>query len=142
MGGSGQRRRSARRGAAALELALLLPFVAFLFVLTADFCRLFYYSQAVQSCAENAAFYASATAARNPDTTASVSDAAVQAALAEGGTLNPPLTAAGINVSLTTSSATVTVSYDFTTVTNFPGIPNRLTISRTVTMGLAPQPGQ
>jgi Flp pilus assembly protein TadG len=131
-----------RRGAAAAELAILLPFVVFLFAIAADFCRVFYYSQAVQNCAESGALYACQTAKRNPNTTSSESDAAVQAALAEGATLNPPLTADYVSVSISGSTASVTVTYPFTTVTGFPGIPSSLTISRTVTMNVAPQVGQ
>src|SRR5437763_4098057 len=48
-----------RRGAAVVELALLLPFLTFLLLITIDYCRLFYYSQVVTNCARNGGVYAS-----------------------------------------------------------------------------------
>src|SRR5437868_11657545 len=47
-----------RRGTAAAELAICLPFVALLFTVAVDFCRLYNQTQIVQGCAEAAAFYA------------------------------------------------------------------------------------
>jgi Flp pilus assembly protein TadG len=38
------RNQNGRSGASAVELALLLPFLVFLFVITVDFGRIFYYS--------------------------------------------------------------------------------------------------
>src|SRR4051812_16370068 len=52
-------RRATRPGAAALELALLLPFLAFLFVIAIDWSRVFYYSLVVDNCARNGAVYSS-----------------------------------------------------------------------------------
>jgi len=46
--------RSVRRGVAATELALLLPFLCFLFVITIDFARVFYFDLTVANCARNA----------------------------------------------------------------------------------------
>src|SRR5690349_621521 len=48
----------ARRGAAAAELAVCLPFIALLFAVTVDFCRLYYYTQTLHGCAEAGAEYA------------------------------------------------------------------------------------
>ena len=78
-----------RRGAAAYELAILLPFLALMFAVGADYCRIFYYSQTVTGCAHAGALYASGTARRDPSVTPA--DAAKQAALAEGASLDPPL---------------------------------------------------
>src|SRR5438477_7483392 len=50
--------RSRRRGVAAVELAVLLPFLAFLFVIAVDWSRIFYYSLTVSNCARNGALYA------------------------------------------------------------------------------------
>src|SRR4051794_34883503 len=52
-------RRAVRRGVAAVELALLLPFLAFLFVLAVDWSRVFYYSLVVENCARNGAIFSS-----------------------------------------------------------------------------------
>jgi len=48
-----------RRGAAAVELALLLPLLAVLFGMGVDFARVFYFSQIVENGARNGALYAS-----------------------------------------------------------------------------------
>src|SRR4051794_11952174 len=53
------RKRRARFGAAAVELAVLLPFLAFLFVIAVDWSRIFYYSVIVTNAARNGALYAS-----------------------------------------------------------------------------------
>src|SRR5262245_40355387 len=46
-----------RRGAAVAELAIVLPLLAFLFLIAVDYCRIFYYSQIVANCARNGALY-------------------------------------------------------------------------------------
>ena len=43
--------RAARRGAAVVELAVILPLLVFLFLVVVDYCRLFYFSQVVTGCA-------------------------------------------------------------------------------------------
>ncbi len=48
-----------RSGAAAVELAILLPFLCFLFVIAVDFARVFYFTLTLQNCARNGAYYAS-----------------------------------------------------------------------------------
>ena len=52
-------KRQLRRGAATAELAILLPFLAFLFVIGSDWARIFYTSMTIQNAARNAAYYAS-----------------------------------------------------------------------------------
>src|SRR3954451_8532118 len=51
--------RTRREGAATVELALLLPFLCFLFVVAVDYSRVFYFAVTVQNCARNGAYYAS-----------------------------------------------------------------------------------
>src|SRR5436190_11146956 len=48
-----------RRGAAVVELAVLLPLLVFSFVITVDFARIFYFSLTLQNCARAGALYAS-----------------------------------------------------------------------------------
>src|SRR5690349_5758726 len=48
-----------RRGAAAVELAVLLPLLVFLFVITVDFARIYYFTLTLQNCARAGALYAS-----------------------------------------------------------------------------------
>ena len=65
----------ARRGAAAVELALVLPFLAFLFVIAVDWSRIFYFTVIVTSCARNGALYASDPPNQPRSPYASVSEA-------------------------------------------------------------------
>jgi Flp pilus assembly protein TadG len=127
-----------RRGAAMAEMAILLPFVVFLFLVALDFCRVFYCTQTLQGCAQAGAFYASGHAKRYP--AASRELAAKQAALAEATLLDPPLREQDVAVTFSTTSATVTVTYDFRTITGFPGLPRSVRVVKAVEMGLAPTP--
>src|SRR5262245_52747053 len=113
--------KSTRRGLAAVELGILAPFLVFLFVISIDFARIFYYAIIVESCASNGAYYgcSDSTSALNSDAikTAAKKDAA-----------NLDLTQ--LNVTSTPDSTTsptyldVTVTYPFTTVTRYPGVPS------------------
>jgi TadE-like protein len=49
---------SAHRGGV-VELAIILPLVAFLFVIAVDYARIFYYSLTVANCARNGALHLS-----------------------------------------------------------------------------------
>src|SRR5436309_2447151 len=98
----------ARRGAAAVELAILLPFLAVMFAAALDVCRAFYTTQALESAARVAALYASGTTS-NPNATDAV-DAAKQAAVAECSTLDPPLKAENVSASFSGGRTVVTVT--------------------------------
>ena len=124
-----------RSGAAAAELALALPFLSVLFAVAVDYCRIFYMTQTIQNCAWVAAMYASGTAS-NPDA-ASPTAAAQQAAVAEGTSLSPPLDASQVSVSYQGGNAVVTVQYQFTAVTPLIGDRGTVTLTRTLTMGMA-----
>ena len=52
------RKPSRRPGAAAVELAVLLPFLLFVCVIATDWARLLYYTITVEACARNGALYA------------------------------------------------------------------------------------
>jgi Flp pilus assembly protein TadG len=132
--------RAVRHGAAATELAIWLPFLALLFAVAVDFCRVYFATQTVQNCAAAGALYASGVSVADPDNV-STSDAIVQAALAEGVSLNPPLQQANVTTSTSGSSTQVTVTYDFPLLTSLPGLSNKVTITRSVTMVSMPQPG-
>src|SRR6516164_9600711 len=67
------RGRRPRRGAAMIELALLLPFLCFLFVITVDWARVFYFDLTVENCARCGALYGG----RDPN--AAVDTAGIQA---------------------------------------------------------------
>lgn len=133
------RRRSPRPAAAVLEMAIVLPFIALLFLVAIDFCRVFYCTQVIQGATQAAVENASGFAQSAPPTT--TQQAAVQAALAEGASLDPPLTADNVNVSVANNVATVTITYGFQTFTGYPGLPNPLTIVRSASLRVAPQAG-
>src|SRR5262245_64291139 len=102
------RKRARRGGAAAVELALLLPLLAFLFVVAVDFCRLFYYSLTVNNCARNGALYGcdptGAAAGGSPYTSMN------QAVMADAGNLSPAPTWTSQVVSDTGGSSHIEVT--------------------------------
>src|SRR5262249_42769025 len=125
-----------RRGSAATELAMLLPFIAFMFVVEIDYSRIFYFSQILESCARNGAMYACDTSAQAQSPYTSTQNAA----LANATGLSPAPT-----VSSTTGTdgsgnnyVRVTVTWTFRTLTSFPGVPSSVNLSRTVQMRMAP----
>ena len=125
-----------RRGAAAAELAVVLPFLVFLFVIGVDFGRVFYFSQVIEHCARNGALYAS-----DPKAPASALYSSVQeAALADAVNLTPQP-----NVSSSTgtdadgnSYVDVTVTWQFNMIMGCLGVPDKVNLSRTVRMRSAP----
>ncbi|HEV3341796.1 MAG TPA: TadE/TadG family type IV pilus assembly protein [Pirellulales bacterium] len=126
------RRPGVRAGSSAVELSIVLPFLAFLFVITADFGRVFYYSQTIENCARKGAIYGAdlQAAAQSPYTSLQ------QAALADASSLNPQPTVTSTNTNDSSGNpcVQVTVAWTFKTVTAFPGIPNAVNLSRTVQM--------
>jgi Flp pilus assembly protein TadG len=126
---------NARPAAAAVELAVLLPVLAFLFVIAVDFGRIFYYSQVVENCARQGALYASDSKAP----AAALYSSVQQAALADAPNLSPQPTVTSANGTDGSGNGyvTVTVSWTFQTITSYPGVPN-VTLSRTIQMRTAP----
>jgi hypothetical protein len=132
--------RPARRGVAATELAFLLPLLAFLFAVGIDWSRIFYYAVTIENCARNGAMYASdsfsGVISPYPDVTT--------AALADAPNITPTPTVTsttGVYNGATNSYNYVdcTVTYQFTTVSQIPGLPTTTTLSRTVRCFVAPQ---
>jgi Flp pilus assembly protein TadG len=125
-----------RRGAATVELAVLLPFLVFVFVLAVDWARVFYYSVIITNSARQGALYASDPTTQSQSPYASVSDAA----LADAGDIQPPptvTTTSGVD-SAGYSYVDVTVSWQFVTVTNYPFIGSSVQLSRTARARVAP----
>jgi len=127
--------RRERRGAAIVELAILVPLLVFLFVIGTDFARSFYYSLTVANGARNGALYG----ATDPDHAAD-SAGIRAAALTDLGDLTPTP-----NVDSTTLSdasgnqyVKVTVTYTFSTITNYPGIPSSFSITQICQMRIQP----
>jgi hypothetical protein len=108
-----------------------------MFTVALDFCRVYYCTQTIQNCATAGAMYASGTSAANPN----VSNPAVQAAVAEGVSLNPPLAAGNVSVTYPGGMANVSVTYTYQFLTNLPGLTGSMTITRSVQLATAPQAG-
>jgi Flp pilus assembly protein TadG len=128
--------RQPRRGAAVVELAIVLPLLVFLFVVAIDYCRLFYFSQIVGNCARNGAMYCcdpySPMRSLYADTEA--------AALADA--FDPMRSEMEVTTETDSDSygeyARVTVTYPFKTITRYPGIPRTVTITRVAQTRIAP----
>jgi Flp pilus assembly protein TadG len=124
----------ARPGLAVVELAVLLPFLCALFVFAVDYARIFYFDLTLVNAARCGAVYGS----QNPST--ALDTAGIQAAALRDA---PNINAQQLTVTSSTSGSnptmlSVTVSYSFTTITRFPGIPYRINLSRTVQMSVTP----
>jgi len=136
----GNRSREARRAAAAVEFAVLAPFLVFLLLIATDFARIFYASLTLANCARNGAIFESDPYVRADSPYKTTSDAA----LADAPNLmtdpsNKPKVTTGTGVDdIGKPYVEVTVTQQFTTVSKFPGIPNNVTLSRTVRMAQAP----
>jgi Flp pilus assembly protein TadG len=129
--------RDARAAASAVELALQLPLLTLLFLGTVDFARLFYHYSIVTNCARNGALYGSDPVAASESGYGSIQEAA----LADAGDLSPTPTVTSTDGTDPDGNAyvEVSVSYPFTTLTAYPGLPSPITLTRTVHMRIAPQ---
>lgn len=131
--------RPRRRGVAATEMAILLPFLTFMVVVAVDYCRIFCATQTLRNCAYAGALYAS-NLVQIPSSQGTV-QAATQAALAEGTSLSPPLASDNVTVSSDGQTATVTVQYQFRLLTPYLNSSGLVVLTRQQTMALAPKPG-
>jgi Flp pilus assembly protein TadG len=125
-----------RRGIAAVELAILLPFLMFVFVIAVDWARVFYFSVTLSNVARQGAIYGSDPVAAKQSPYTSVQDAALRDAanMTPKPTIPPPTY--GVDGS-GNPYIEVTANWQFTTITNFPGVPSSQ-LSRTVRMRVAP----
>jgi Flp pilus assembly protein TadG len=126
-----------RPGTYAVELAFLLPLLVFMLVIGIDYSRVFYYSQIIENCARNGALYLSDPKAPAYNLYSSVS----QAALADAANLSPQptVTSSSGNDAAGNAYVVVTVTWPFSTITGFPGVPQQISLSRSVQMRVAPQ---
>jgi Flp pilus assembly protein TadG len=122
-----------RQAAAAVELAILIPFLSFLLVITVDWARVFYYSLTLENCARQGALYGSGAAAGS----------SIQSA-AQNDWVDPGGSASGFTVTSASGSdgngdptIAVTASCTVNLVTNYPGIGSSVNLSHTVTMRVA-----
>ncbi len=127
---------STRRGAAAVELVLVLPVLCLVCMIAIDYARLFYAWALIADAARNGALYASDSSLATSTTLGSIQNAA----LATTTNLSPTPTVA--NTSGTdgygVSYVEVTVNYQFSTLISYPGIPSSVALSRTVRMAATP----
>jgi hypothetical protein len=119
-------------------MAVVLSALVFVCLAACDYARCVYATVVVAACARNGALYACDPAFAKSTPYASLQDA-VQA---DAGDLSPaPSGSSQTTTSASgSSSVAVTVTYPFQCLINYPGIPNSFTISRTVTMAVAPTP--
>jgi Flp pilus assembly protein TadG len=121
------------------EFAMILPVLMFALVAVVDFARVYYHDQTIINCARNGAAYESdpASALRN-----SYSDYKA-AALADAQSLTgPALTAADVTSATGTDSSgnpcvTVTVKYEFPTLTSYLIQSQSVALEHSVTMRVA-----
>ena len=131
------------QGTAAVELALVAPFLALVLVSAVDLCRIFFAYNTITNAARNAAMWASDPLANGTVTPSQSPYATVQAAaLADANNLSPALTAADITQTSGTdgqgnATIVVTVQYPFKLITSYLGF-GTATLSRQVTMRVAP----
>ncbi|HVL12697.1 MAG TPA: TadE/TadG family type IV pilus assembly protein [Gemmata sp.] len=130
-----RRPRVPRRAAAAVELAVLLPFIAYVTVIGVDWARLFYYTVTIEQCARSGALWASDPTTQSESGYTTVT----QAALASAPGLTPAPTVTSLSSTVDSRPAVqVTVTYSFKTITSFPGVPKNETLVRRVTMRVVP----
>jgi Flp pilus assembly protein TadG len=135
------RRRGLHRGAAVVEFAVLLPFITLVFLIGADWCRVYYAAETITDCARSGALAASGIAYLEYDLDDSERAAKGKAeAIKDGARLNPPLTTSGITVTTSGDYVTVTVDYDFNSTTNMMSFGNIWRLSRSVRMPILPSP--
>lgn len=132
--------RPCRWGASAVELALVLPLIGLLLLITIDFARLYYHYSIVCNCARNGALYGSDPIAARESPYRTVSEAALADATPD---LTPTPTVNWTQPPYPVDSAgdpyiEVTVSYPFSTISSYPGLSNPINLTRTVRMRVAP----
>jgi Flp pilus assembly protein TadG len=132
-----------RSGVAAVELAVLAPCLALLFVITLDFARAFYYKLTLDNCARNGALFGSNLRSYQEKAWVNSYNDITDATIADGKYLNPPLSSSHITTATGTGSdgnanVTVTINYPFTPITQLPGLGATLTLHAKASMRVAP----
>ena len=132
-----------RAGVAAVEFAVLAPFLAFLFLVTVDFARVFYYQLVLDNCARNGALLAANLRSYQETGWVTPDNTIAGATTADGASLNPPLSSSQVTVAYGIGSdgnpnVTVSISYNFTTITQFPGLGDPISLTAKSTMRVAP----
>jgi Flp pilus assembly protein TadG len=124
-----------RRGVAAVELAVVLPFLAFVFIAGVDFARVFYQHLTLTNCARNGAYYGSLDSTHAADTSG------IQAAAQVDATNLSPTPSVSSQTGTDVNGnpwVQVTVTYTFQTFASYPGIGPTVPLARTVQMRVEP----
>ena len=133
------RHRRKRKGAAALELAIVLPLLVTLMLGSVDFGRFAYTNVAVRNASSEAATWGSHHGITEfPGGLAEWTAAVKQVAVNETDNLEPPISLDRVTVDtavLAEGRVRVIVEYDFQTVVPWPLIPSQVTL-----MGLTDTP--
>jgi Flp pilus assembly protein TadG len=126
-----------RRGASAVELAVLLPFLIFCSMISVDFARMAYVQVVLQSCARNGALYEFYTKAGFPlPSTWSSLSAAVNADVPSGMTVTYT-SSSPASATNNTVTVTVTTTYNLISMgasSYFPALPASITLSQSAQM--------
>jgi Flp pilus assembly protein TadG len=148
------RHPSARRGAATVELAVVLPFLVLLGLFATDFARVLYYTITIENAVHNGTLFGGQvfdnqnqqwignTQYWQGPNGQLVSQEKVATEL-DGASLNPALADSNVNVSSGTDADgnpvnIVTITYTFSTIVPYPGIPSPIQIVRTAQVRVAP----
>ena len=148
--------RRKRRGTAVAEVALLLPFLCFVFLVTLDYARILYFAITIDNCAHNGAIYGGQVFDNQNQQwingqsqywqgpSGKMLSTEQAAADVDGTNLSPALATSNVTVDNTQTDASgnpvniVTITYTFKTFTSFPGIPSSVTITRVLQARVAP----
>jgi len=129
----------ARKGAAALELAVLLPLILLFVFACADFGRVMHAYLTVSNAARCGAEYGAMH--EFTSFTRSSWESRVQSAIQDEMQLVPGFDAGSLQVALATTTdsdglfqVAVEVTYPFRTIVNWPGVPSQVTLDRKVLM--------
>ncbi|WP_165250976.1 TadE/TadG family type IV pilus assembly protein [Paludisphaera soli] len=129
-------RKRKPRGAAAVELALLLPMMCFICVAAIDFCRAFADAMTVSECVHVGALRGMLAPASTPLPTATIEAAALErAARLE---TPPEIVVRSGSDAAGTPYVEVEASYVIHPLFNYPGVPETISIVRTVRMRRTP----
>lgn len=130
-----RQRRAVRKAVATVEMAFIVPVLAFLFLIAVDYGRIFYHSITFASAVRNGAMYGSGRPERATDV-----DGIRNAVLedAENITPAPDVTSATGNDAEGHPYVEVTISYTFHTLTRYPGLPEAVFVQRKARMRVAP----
>lgn len=136
-----QKSAASRSGAIAVEFAIVLPLIMFMAIIGVDYARVFSRTLILETASRNGAWYG----CQNPTNAANT--AGIKAVTLRDLTDISPTP----DVSSSTYVAAdgnlyvrVTVQQTFTTITNYPGVPQTSTLIRTTDMRVcptAPKPG-